>query len=133
MTVEEIAQNWLDECCNTILSYDHAAHMDLISKHVLVYGVPGFDVISYDDWFSQCEYEFSEKLIAQASYEGLKIRQSNDIQIMFLTQETVRSTDGTVDTHSVEIVLSREANDKWRAIQERLLSSDEARHLRIGQ
>lgn len=133
MTVEKIAQTWLDECCYTIQSYNHTAHMNLISKDVLVYGVPGFDVIGYDDWFSQCEHEFSEKLIAQASYEGLKIRQSNDKQIMFLTQETVRATDGAVDTHPIEIVLSQETDDKWRVTQERLLSTEEARHLGIGR
>ena len=105
--------------------------MNLISKDVQVFGVPGFEVIGHSDWYSQCEYEFNEKLIQQASYDGLKIRQSNPRQIMFLTNETIRATDGTVDTHSLEVVLSKEADGNWRVTQERLLSKEEASHLGI--
>lgn len=131
MNVEEIAQRWMDNCCQTIQKYDHAAHMNLISKDVQVFGVTGYDMIGYEDWFSQCEYEFNEKLIQQASYSGLKIRQSNNEQIMFLTNETICATDGTVDTHPIEIVLSQEDDGLWRVTQERLLSSEEANHLGI--
>lgn len=40
----------------------YTSHMDLISKDVSVYGVPGFDVIGYDDWTRQCEYAFDESV-----------------------------------------------------------------------
>ena len=131
MNKEQIAQSWMDNCCQTIQHYDHASHMDLISKQVQVFGVPGFEVIGYEDWHSQCEYEFKEKLIQQASYNGLKIRQSNDQQVMFLTNETIHATDGTVDTHPIEVVLTCEDDQQWRVTQERLLTDDEARHLGI--
>lgn len=129
MNVEQIIQNWLDACCRAIETYDHAAQMNLISQDVQVLGVPGFDVIGYADWFSQCEYEFNEKLIEQTSYDGLKIRQSDDQQIMFLTNETIRTTDGTIDTHPIEVVLSLESDGQWRVTRERLLGNDEARQL----
>ncbi len=132
MKEEQIAQNWMDDCCKTIQQYDHAAHMNLISKDVKVYGVPGYDLIGYEDWFSQCEYEFNEKLIKQTRYEGLKIQQSSDKQIMFLTNETVNTTDGTVDTHPIEVVLSHEQDGHWRVTQERLLSREEAHQLGIA-
>jgi hypothetical protein len=132
MNVEEIAQNWMDNCCKTIRQYDHSAHMNLISKDVKVLGVPGYDLIGYADWFSQSEYEFKEKLIAEANYKGLKIRQSKDDQIMFLTNETIKATDGTVDIHPLEIVLTKEQDGNWRATQERLLSKEEAEHLGVG-
>ncbi|MCP4077118.1 MAG: hypothetical protein GY744_13155 [Gammaproteobacteria bacterium] len=132
MNVEEIAQNWMDNCCQTIQQYDHPSHMNLISKDVQVFGIPGFEVIGYDDWFSQCEHEFSEKLIEKASYEGLKVRQSNNSQIMFLTNESVLATDGTSDSHPIEIVLSKEQDGSWRVTQERLLSEEEASHLGIS-
>ncbi len=132
MNVEEIAQNWMDNCCQTIQQYDHPSHMNLISKDVQVFGIPGFEVIGYDDWFSQCEYEFNEKLIEKSSYEGLKVRQSNTSQIMFLTNESVLATDGTTDSHPIEIVLSKEQDGSWRVTQERLLSNEEASHLGIS-
>ncbi len=126
MNAERIAQTWLDDCCRTIERYDHPAHMNLISEDIQVLGVPGFDVIGYADWYAQCEYEFNEKLIAEARYAGLKLLQSSDSRIMFLTNETIRATDGTEDNHPLEVVLAREADGRWRVIQERLLSRDEA-------
>ena len=128
MTDQEIAQQWLDACCNTIQQYDHAAHMNLISRDIQVLGIPGFDVISYDDWYSQCEYEFNEKAIAMTSYSGLRIHSSDDRRIMFLTTETIHTNDGTVDSHPLEVVLQKEADDQWRAVRERLLDADEASH-----
>jgi len=133
MNAEQIAQKWMNRCCSTIKAYDHAAHMDLISQDIQVLGVPGYEVIGYADWFSQCEYEFNEKLIAQTSYDGLKICNSNDQQVMFLTNETIQSTDGTMDRHPIEIVLSMEKDGQWRAIQERLLSREEAEKYGIGR
>lgn len=133
MTAEQIAQNWMDMCCSTIKAYDHSAHMNLISQDIQVFGVPGFEVIGYADWFSQCEYEFNEKLIAETSYDGLQIRNSNDQQVMFLTNETIKATDGTVDTHPIEVVLSMEQDGEWRATQERLLTREEANNHGIGR
>ena len=132
MNAEEIAQNWMDSCCQTIQQYDHKSHMNLISKDVQVFGIPGFEVIGYTDWFSQCEHEFHEKLIKKASYEGLKIRQSHDTQIIFLTNESILAADGTTDAHPIEIVLSKEQDGEWRVTQERLLSAEEASHLGIA-
>ena len=122
----------MDRCCRSIAEYDHAAHMDLISQNVQVLGVPGFDVIGYADWYAQCEYEFSEKLIAKSRYEGLKIRAKSDRQIRFLTQETVNTTDGTVESHPLEVELTRETDGNWRATRERLLSAEEAGELGIS-
>jgi ketosteroid isomerase-like protein len=129
--VKKIAQQWMENCCQTIHDYDHSAHMNLISEDVQVLGVPGYDAIGYADWYSQCEYEFREKLIAKASFDGLKIRQSDESKIKFLTNETIHTTDGTIENHPLEVVLSREHDGAWRATQERLLNQDEARELGI--
>lgn len=132
MNTQDIVQNWLDSCCETIQQYDHTAHMNLISRDIQVFGVPGFEVIGYADWHSQCEYEFKEKVIERASYDSLKIQHSNEDQVMFLIKETICATDGTVDTHPVEIELSREQDGQWRATRERLLSKQEARNFGIS-
>lgn len=133
MKAEQIAQNWMDSCCQTIQQYDHESHMNLISKEVQVFGIPGYDAIGYSDWFSQSEHEFSEKLIKKTSYQGLKVRQSNDNQIMFLTNESILAADDTTDIHPIEIVLNKEQDGHWRVTQERLLSEEEATHLGITQ
>lgn len=132
MNAEQIAQDWMDKCCQTIKQYDHDAHMDLISEDVQVLGVPGYDVISYSDWYSQCEYEFREKLIAETSYQGLKVQEGNTDEVIFLTTETVRTNDGTVDSHPIEVVLNRESDGIWRVTRERLLSKLEAGEMGIS-
>ena len=123
----------MDQCCRSIAEYDHASHMNLISQDVEVLGVPGFDVIGYADWYAQCEYEFNEKLIAATRYDGLEICDNSAKQIRFLTQETVNTTDGTIESHPLEVELTLENDGAWRVTRERLLSSDEASELGIAR
>lgn len=132
MNAETIVQDWMNQCCETIKSYDHPAHMNLISEQVQVFGIPGYEVIGYNDWFSQCEHEFKEKIIKQARYQGLIISQSDEDQITFLTVETVSANDGTVDTHPLEAVLKKETDGQWRVVRERLITQDEAKKLGLA-
>ncbi len=132
MTPEQIAQDWMDRSRQTIATYDHAAHMNLISKNVQVFGIPGFEVIGYDDWHAQSAHEFQQKLIQSADYAGLKVRHGSDTQIMFVTMETITASDGSVDSHPLEAVLSKEDDGQWRVTQQRLLSDEEASHLGIA-
>jgi len=109
--------------------------MNLISKKVEVYGVPGFDMIGYDDWFNQCENKFKEKLIKLVSYEGLKIIKATDSVIIFKTIEHIETTDNTKSATGIEIIISFEQDESdseiagnWRVTQERILSDDELTH-----
>jgi len=49
-------------------------------------------------------------------------------RVMFKTVETVEANDGTVQAHGVEIILEKETDGKWRVVQERILSREEAEH-----
>lgn len=102
--------------------------MDLISRKVQLFGVPGFDVIGYDDWYAQCQHEFSQGLIQKVSYQGLKMITPTDKRIMFKTIETVEATDGTCNIMGIEVILEKEEDDKWRISQERVLPDDELEH-----
>ncbi len=99
-----IVQEWLAALARTANARDYPAHMDLISKEVKVYGVPGFEVIDYDDWARQCQHEFEAGLLKRVTYEGLKVRTMTPGSVMF----KVKETDG-----------------KWRVVQERMLAADE--------
>lgn len=92
---KEIIENFLNDMAATATQHEFEKHMNLISKKVEVYGVPGFETIGYDDWFSQCENEFKEKLIKLVSYEGLKIIKTTDSVIMFKTIEHIETVDNT--------------------------------------
>ena len=103
----------------------YISHMDLISKEVSVYGVPGFEVIGYHDWAQQCEYEFDEGLLKRVSYEGLRLVTVTPDHVLFKTTETVEGSDGTVNRHGLEILIRKETDGKWRVLQERILAADE--------
>jgi ketosteroid isomerase-like protein len=119
------AQDMLTALALTANTGAYAAHMDLISKDVSVYGVPGFEVIGYDDWARQCEYEFGEGLLKSVAYEGLSVVTMTPGNVLFKTLETVEGTDGTVNRHGLEILIRKEADGKWRVLQERILADNE--------
>lgn len=122
---QEIIKTFLSDMAKTASQHDFEKHMNLISKEVEVFGVPGFESINYDDWFRQCENEFKEKLIKTVSYENIDIIDSTESVIMFKTIEHIETKDNTKNTTNVLIAITREDDGKWRATQERILPTDE--------
>ena len=120
-----IAQEFLNQMAETANALDLDAHMNLISKDVSVFGVPGFDVIGYDDWFNQCKHEFDHKLLKRVSYKGLNVLAETPDKIMFKSVETVEGSDGTVNSNGIEFIIQKEADGVWRVSQERVLPEDE--------
>lgn len=119
------AKDILEALALTANAGAYTSHMDLISKEVSVYGVPGFDVIGYDDWARQCEYEFDAGLLKRVSYEGMRLVTVTPANVLFKTTETVEGTDGTINRQGVEILIRLEADGKWRVVQERILDANE--------
>ena len=119
------AQQFLDQMEATANALDLEAHMNLISKDVSVFGVPGFDVIGYDDWFNQCKHEFANKLLKRVSYKGLNVLAETPDKVMFKSMETVEGSDGAVNTNGIEFIIQKEADGVWRVSQERVLPEEE--------
>ena len=115
------AQQFLDQMADTANSLDLDAHMDLISKEVSVFGLPGFEVIGYDDWLKQCKHEFDNKLLKQVSYKGLDVLTEMPDKVIFKSIETVEGTDGASNTYSIEFIIQKEDDGKWRVTRERIL------------
>lgn len=109
----------------TANALDYSGHMALISSHVKVFGVPGFDVIGYDDWARQCLHEFRHKLLKQVNYGSIQVITSRPNHVLFKTVETIEGTDGTVNQHGLEVLMSKEPDGIWRVTQERILSPEE--------
>lgn len=121
----QIAAQMLAALARTANAGDHAAHMALISKSVNVFGVPGFEVIGYEDWSRQCQHEFAQGLLAAVEYQGLQLVHATADHILFKTVETVRGSEGTTHRHGLEILIQREPDGVWRVTQERILGADE--------
>ena len=119
------AEDILEALALTANAGAYTSHMNLISKQVSVYGVPGFDVIGYEDWARQCQYEFDEGLLKRVSYEGLQLVTVTPGNVLFKTTETVEGNDGSVNCQGVEILIRKEEDGKWRVLQERILADDE--------
>jgi len=123
-----IANEILKNMAASARAHDFNAHMNLISKNVQVFGVPGFEVIGYDDWSSQCKHEFEEKLIKNISYEGLKLLTETPDKIMFKTVEIIETTGNNINSSGIEVIIEKEADGIWRVTQERILSDEELAH-----
>ena len=118
-------QNFLDAMASTANDLNLNEHMNLISKEVSVFGVPGFEVIGYQDWFNQCQHEFENKLLKQVSYQGLNVLAETPERIMFKSVETVEGSDGEKNSSGIEFIIQKEDDGQWRVTQERILPEDE--------
>ena len=124
----DIAKQWLNASAQTATAKDFDAHMNLISKHVQLFGVPGFEVIDYNHWARQCRHEFAQGLLHKVSYKGLKMITETQTRIMFKTVETLESSDGSTHINGLEVILKKERDNVWRLTQQRILSSEEMAH-----
>ena len=119
------AQSFLDAMASTANDLNLNEHMNLISKEVSVFGVPGFEVIGYQDWFNQCQHEFENKLLKKVSYQGLNVLAETPERVMFKSVETVEGSDGESSSNGIEFIIQKEDDGQWRVTQERVLPEDE--------
>ena len=125
----QIAQAWMDASAKTATARDFDAHFNLISKKVRVTGVPGFESISYTDWAGASEKDFKDGVLESVTYDGLKLSAHNETQVMFKTLEIIQVNDGSKKTQGVEVLIELEEDGVWRVIQERVMTSDETKHV----
>jgi len=126
---QEIAEQWLTHAADSAGKKDLKDHMEMISKRVSVQGVPGFDNIDYDIWYSQCRHQFDNAMIKSISYKGFNLISATESQIIYTVFEAVVGTDGTLNEQIVEMSLEKENDDVWRLVQERvLIENDDMRN-----
>jgi len=123
---QEIAEQWLTNAAESAAQKDLQSHMGMISKHVSVQGVPGFDSIDYEKWYEQCSHQFANSMIKSIAYKGFNLINATESQIIFTAFETVIGTDGTLNEQIVEMSLEKEDDDVWRLVQERVLIENDA-------
>lgn len=126
---EKIMRRFLRELARTANEKDHAAHMGMISKGVRVYGVPGFEALGYDDWYKECQHEFTENILKSVVFAFVSTRLARPEQLMFVVNGTIAATDGEVVHQTAEMLIVKEPDGIWRLQQERLLNDEEIAHL----
>ena len=123
---QQIAEQWLTHATESAGQNDLKAHMGMISKRVSLQGVPGFDNIDYDTWYTQCRHQFENAMIKSITYKGFNLISANDTQVLFSVFERVVGTDGTLNEQVVEMSLQKEEDEVWRLVQERVLIENDA-------
>ena len=123
---QEIAEQWLTHAAESAGQKDLKMHMGMISKRVSLLGVPGFDNIDYDAWYTQCRHQFENAMIKSISYKGFNLISATETRIMFSVFEAVVGTDGTLNEQIVEMSLEKEDDDVWRLVKERVLIENDA-------
>jgi len=121
-----IAEQWLTEAAESAGRKDLQGHMGMISKRIRVEGVPGFDNLDYDIWYTQCKQQFEMSMIKSIGYKGFNHISAMETQIVFTVHETVVGTDGTLNEQIVEMSLEKEDDDVWRLVMERVLIENDA-------
>jgi len=123
---QQIAEQWLTHAAETAGQRDINTHMGMISKRVSLEGVPGFDSIDYDTWFTQCRHQFENAMIKSVAYKGFNLISATDTVILFSVFETVIASDGKLNEQIVEMSLEKEDDDVWRLLKERVLIENDA-------
>ena len=123
---QQIAEQWLTDSADSAGQRDLARHMGMISKRVSLQGVPGFDNVDYDAWYSQCKHQFDNAMIKSIAYKGFNLISATETQIVFSVFETVVGTDGTLNEQIVEMSLENEDDNVWRLVLERVLIENDA-------
>jgi hypothetical protein len=123
---QQVAEQWLNQSAETAAQKDLEAHMGMISKRISVLGVPGFDNIDYDTWYTQCRHQFENAMIKSIAYKGFNLVSSTESKVVFTVFERVVGTDDSLNEQVVEMSLEKEGDGAWRLVQERVLIENDA-------
>ena len=115
---QELIVNWLNRMSESVQKQDLDAHMGLVSKKVLVYGIPNKGSLDYDDWLRRRRNEFYQNLLASLSYKNLNIKTISLRRLGFQITEIMQAISGQSVHIDKEVILEQEADSEWRVVEE---------------
>ncbi len=115
---QELILNWLDRMSESVKQRDLDAHMELVSKKVLVYGIPNRETLGYNDWKQRRRNEFNRQRLASLTYSNLNIKTITLRRLGFEVTEIMQATTGQKVQLEKEILLEQEADNAWRVVEE---------------
>ena len=92
--------------------------MGLVSKKVLIYGIPNQESLGYYDWKNRRRNEFNNNRLASLTYSNLNIKTITLRRLGFEVTETMQATTGQKVQIDKEIILEQEADNEWRVVEE---------------
>ncbi len=115
---QQVILNWLDRLSDSVKKRDLDAHMGLVSKKVLVYGVPDQESLGYYDWKRRRRNEFYKNRLASLTYSELTIKTITLQRLGFQITEVMQATTGQKVQIEKEIILEHESDNEWRVVEE---------------
>lgn len=115
---QELILNWLGRISESVRKRDLDAHMGLVSKKVLVYGIPDQESLGYYDWKKRRRNEFNRNSLASLTYNNLSIKTIGLRRLGFQVTEIMQATNGQRIQIDKEIILEQEKDNQWRVVEE---------------
>ena len=126
MNAGEIAEAWALACCETLERHDLYGHMNLKSRQVQVFGLADLDVVNYNFWLKQVQEQFAAGTVTSLSYYLNSVKAESDSLIKFTAMEYLTDNAGEKHENPLLVVLAKEEDGVWRAIEEKILDKEEA-------
>ena len=117
---QELILSWLDRISDSVQKRDLDAHMGLVSKKVLVYGIPEQESLGYYDWKRRRRNEFNNNRLASLTYSNLNIKTISLRRLGFQVTEIMQATTGQSVQIDKEIILEQEKDKEWRVVDENI-------------
>jgi len=117
---QTIIGNWLEKLTRSVEKRDLAAHMQLISERVQVYGLPGGQIIDYQQWKNRRYTEFNQAQLLALGYRLLNIKTITSRRLGFHVEETMQACNGMCVFIDKDIILELEADEQWRVVEENI-------------
>jgi hypothetical protein len=111
-------KKWLSNITETIKSKDLKKHMELVSKDVVIYGLPNGKTLNYADWKKRRKNEFKHDLINSIKYDKLSVKNFGLRRLTFKIEEITDGANNALLVVNKEIILEQEDDNQWRVVEE---------------
>ncbi len=115
---QTIIGNWLKQLTRSVETRDLDAHMRLVSERVQIYGLPGGQIIGYEQWKKRRHTEFSQAQLLALDYRLLNIKTITGRRLGFHVEEIMQACNGMRVFVDKDIILELEADEHWRVVEE---------------
>ncbi len=132
MESSRIIKHWLSELAYSAATWDLDAHMALVSKKVVVTGIPGIEKIDYHGWKIRRRNEFKKKWLHSLSHRKTELLNERSDFITFSVQEQMRDHTKRCIELTKEVTLHQEQDGQWRVVREHILNISASRSCAIA-
>ncbi len=132
MESNKIVTQWLNDLAYSAATWDLDAHMALVSKKVVVTGIPGIEKIDYSGWKIRRHNEFKKKLLHSLSHRKAEVLDERKDFIRFGVFEQMRNHENKCIELQKEVILHLEPDGKWRIVREHIHKVEAKKHCTIA-